>query len=481
MLFQRFEKQLLKDLEIEKIEQVPYRELALVLACSGGTDSAALLFLLYEFQKKYEHRLKIKLIVAYFNHQMREESFREAEDLENLCQQLHLIYETQSLKECVERLSEGQNEKVKTFLPLKEKRENIFDLSEEAARSFRYLFLEDVCKKYGGAFLCLAHHQEDQAESLLLHLKRGCGLQGLAGMQTRENRKLRPLLPFHKIELEEDLKKRSLAHLGYIFEPFQDLSNQDLSYQRNYLRHQVLPIIAQEEKVENLAEKISALSEDVRKTQKLLSVFAKQWFDERTLVLEKNGIILQRRLTEEEEVLLPFFLQYMSDLFFEGERLKNLSRSYLNQISKAFQGKEAKSIVFQKGYAFLFEFDKVYFGKEENLLDLVNQNRFLIFNEESLKKGNLQIDFIEKKIKLVYNNKSYIYSLPPIFQQEREMLFSLRRCCTGDRYVLGKHTKAIKRYFEDYKIPKTLRGQILCLAQNQNIIFLENRGEKDHV
>lgn len=105
---------------------------------------------------------------------------------------------------------------------------------EAAARRARYQALSET----EADFIVLAHHQDDQAETLLLQLLRGAGVKGLAAMAVldRERRLLRPLLDYSRSELQQ---YAVACNLDWI----EDESNQDLRYDRNYLRHELLPLI----------------------------------------------------------------------------------------------------------------------------------------------------------------------------------------------------------------------------------------------
>ncbi|HLD09023.1 MAG TPA: tRNA lysidine(34) synthetase TilS [Methylophilaceae bacterium] len=105
---------------------------------------------------------------------------------------------------------------------------------EAAARNARYQALLNTDADY----VALAHHQDDQAETLLLQLLRGAGAKGLSGMALRdkERRLLRPLLDISRAELLAFAKQHDLQWIT-------DESNDDISYDRNYCRHEVFPII----------------------------------------------------------------------------------------------------------------------------------------------------------------------------------------------------------------------------------------------
>lgn len=111
---------------------------------------------------------------------------------------------------------------------------------EQAARQARYAALQTLCKQYDITMLLAAHHQDDQAETLLLQLLRGSGVAGLAAMPARmlladkRTELIRPLLPLSRQQLAEYAQWH---HLSYV----NDESNYDQRYARNAIRHEVLP------------------------------------------------------------------------------------------------------------------------------------------------------------------------------------------------------------------------------------------------
>ena len=161
---------------------------------------------------------------------------------------------------------------------------------EARARAGRYEALTDLCVEYGIEDLLLAHHQNDQAETVLLQLLRGAGVAGAAAMPS--SRQLdskqgkitlwRPLLDQSKKELEAYAKEQKLKWI-------EDLSNQDSKYRRNAIRKTIIPALEkiQPEAIANLARSAGLLSE----AQTLLDRLAMQ--DGKTILL-KNGIELKQ-------------------------------------------------------------------------------------------------------------------------------------------------------------------------------------------
>ena len=107
---------------------------------------------------------------------------------------------------------------------------------EETARRVRYAFLEEAARAVGADRIATAHTADDNAETVLLHLIRGSGLQGLTGIRPRQGRLVRPLLTTTRREIEDYLE---LYHIPHV----EDSTNQDDAYTRNQVRHQVIPLL----------------------------------------------------------------------------------------------------------------------------------------------------------------------------------------------------------------------------------------------
>lgn len=120
---------------------------------------------------------------------------------------------------------------------------------EEAARQLRYRFLEETADALGCTVIATAHNADDNAETLLFHLLRGTGLRGLTGIPPVRGRLIRPLLSATRQSIEGYLAHFSLPHV-------EDSTNTDLSYARNRLRHQVLPVLRElnSQAVEHMGE-----------------------------------------------------------------------------------------------------------------------------------------------------------------------------------------------------------------------------------
>ena len=185
-------------------------------AVSGGADSVALLAAL----KALADEEGLSLSAAHVDHGLRESAGRDAAFVEKLCAQWRI--------------------------PCRVIRVTVAGKSENAARQARYEALRGACLEMGTCVLALAHHKRDQAETVLLHLLRGSGSGGLSAMQEKSWRSWpesegwllwRPLL-----NLSPELIRAALREKGIPW--VEDETNEGDAYQRNYIRHQVLPVMS---------------------------------------------------------------------------------------------------------------------------------------------------------------------------------------------------------------------------------------------
>lgn len=188
-----------------------------VVAVSGGVDSMVLLDILQQLPQ-------LKLVVAHFDHGIREDS---AED-----------------RELVRRAAAGYN------LPFVYGEGRLgSEASEAAARDARYNFLHKVREAAHAKALITAHHRDDMLETAVINILRGTGRRGLSSLQSRD-RIMRPLLPFTKEQI------RRYAELNHI-QWHEDSTNQDEKYLRNYVRNSILNKLSNEQK-EHLLDHVDA-------------------------------------------------------------------------------------------------------------------------------------------------------------------------------------------------------------------------------
>lgn len=217
----------------------------LLVALSGGADSVALLCMLAE----QRHALGLTLTAAHIEHGIRgSESLADAQYCIDLCHRLDVDLRVESIDVPARRESgEGL---------------------ETAARRLRYGALRRIKDETGSEWIALAHHLDDQAETVLMHLLRGCGPDGTGGMEILSGDLYRPLLNLSKQELKQWLMDRNIAWC-------EDQTNSDPFTPRNALRLYGLPAL--EKSYPSAAQAIARYAESARCENRLMESLTEEF------------------------------------------------------------------------------------------------------------------------------------------------------------------------------------------------------------
>lgn len=178
-----------------------------ICALSGGVDSTALAIALHKYTPGHD----INMIAVTVDHGLREESTREAQHVGRWCEQIGIRHIIATIKDAPPQTGNTQS----------------------WARERRYAALEDISRQHGNAPIMLAHHMDDQAETVIMRLARGSGIDGMGGMSAYTEHdgilRVRPFLRITKAELRE-----YVIQAGHKW--VEDASNGNMSYTRNRLR-----------------------------------------------------------------------------------------------------------------------------------------------------------------------------------------------------------------------------------------------------
>ena len=228
-----FENKIAEFIERERLFN---KEDKLLVALSGGADSVALLMAL--------KGLGYDLEAVHCNFHLRgEESERDALFCEELCRHINVPFHRKDFD---------------TNIYAKTRKVSV----EMAARELRYSFFEELRKEIGAVVICVAHHCEDQAETVLMNLLRGTGIKGLRGMLPLHGFVARPLLNVSRKEIEN--------YLLLLKQPYvTDSTNFETDYSRNKLRLQVLPLL--QEVNPRVVDNIVRTAKNLRQAEMMLS------------------------------------------------------------------------------------------------------------------------------------------------------------------------------------------------------------------
>ncbi|WP_333871421.1 tRNA lysidine(34) synthetase TilS [Desulforamulus putei] len=236
-----------------------------IIGVSGGPDSVALLHMFHVLAGE----LGISLHAAHLNHLFRGEEAREdASFVRELCSRWGIPCTV-------------EERNVPAYA--REKRLS----AQVAAREVRYQFFYDVLQATGGQKIALAHHANDQAESVLMNFLRGAGPGGLSGIPpVRDNLIIRPLLSIRRQEIEQYCRDQAI--------PFRtDSSNLKTLYRRNKIRHRLIPLLEQEYSP-GLVNILVRMAEQVRSEDEFMEDLARHAYRQVLLFQGTAGLELDR-------------------------------------------------------------------------------------------------------------------------------------------------------------------------------------------
>ncbi|KAB2953071.1 tRNA lysidine(34) synthetase TilS [Heliorestis acidaminivorans] len=421
----------------------------IVLAISGGLDSTAMLWLFHEVAYQYG----LQLVVAHYNHNLRGlESDGDEAFVKALAETLQLPFYSARPQEGYWQSSQGNK--------------------MDRARRLRYAFFQELAQKVDAQWIALAHHGDDQAETILFQLLRGSGLKGLAGMPLYHGNLMRPLLPFRRQELEDYMKSQSKAWRD-------DSSNESLEYSRNRLRHQVMPLLKSfnprfVESINRTAELVRA--EDRYLEQCAIESFEKIVAEESIHVpsLQKEALALQRRVLQiylQKKLPSAFIGLEKIDEILHKLRLEVSANGEVTQVAGHRVIREGQLVKLLKD---LPQNDLSYAYKLS--LPLINEGRTVKSIPEAFGTVTLSYYEINEEKKSFFEaftkqSNKQIFLDEKVLQAGDLVVRSRQR---GDRfYPTGMDgSKKIKDFLIDKKIPRWERQHIPLLVAGKEVIWL---------
>ena len=354
--------------EIKYIQNKIEENSSVVVACSGGPDSMCLLNIITNVATVK----KLKIICAHVNHKVRKKSDEEEKMVREYCKNKNIIFELLTIDEY---------KKIK--------------FNEDDARKRRYVFFEELIKKYKAQYLLTAHHGDDLVETVLMRLTRGSNLNGYIGIKKESKNKgyyiLRPLLTTTKEKIINYNKENKVPYEN-------DESNDSTNYTRNRYRKEILPFLKKEEK--NIHQKYLKFSEELNSYNEFVIKYIKKnkiIVDNSIIInkLEKNDMFLKRKSLE----LLISEIQ--------KEDILDISDNQIREMLTLFD-KNNKSIDINNNYKCINEYGKIKIIKKETkkIYNVILENNLKIdnfifyFNKGNYEKSNNCICLLSDELKL---------------------------------------------------------------------------------
>ncbi len=424
---------------------------SIIVACSGGPDSVALVLALNELKEEFS----LALYVAHFDHCLRgEESKRDALFVKDFSQKLGLPF----------FLGHGE---VKSYSKAK-------GLSiQEGARELRYKFLRNLRDRLRASWIATAHTADDQIEEMVMRLLRGSSLSGLSGIPLRtEDKIIRPLLGIEKHELLAFLKQKGQDFCI-------DSSNLSNKYFRNKVRNEVVPILKKLNPA--IAKIVSRTAQVLREDDEFLDHFAKKIFDKAVLSKENGAIVLalNRLHNKPSSIKRRVFKLALRNL--KPDIFKNLTLEHLESIDRlvGIQGPTKKidlptGVVAKKIYGKLYFYCKGF--EKENIFadkfDILEPKTIHGPGDIALSRtlGNLRIELT--LIKFKYDTEQLFPN--DLFFDARSVSFPLtiRTRLNGERFwPLGApRPYKLKDFFISKKLPRHIRSLIPLVISGNEVV-----------
>ena len=458
----------------------------IIAAVSGGADSMCLLEILRELRTKAGFQLR----VLHVHHGLRESAEGDLEYVAGYCEAAGIPFEAVRVDAAGNAAENGLS-------------------VEEAARHLRYEALKRAAERWdrenspqscrgerqnsgnppnsdcaerqdkentprSGKMCCrvaVAHHLEDQAETVLFNLARGSRLRGLRGMLPVNGRIIRPLLECSRGEIEEFLRERGIAWR-------EDETNEDVRFARNLLRREVMPLL---ERINaGAAQHIAKAAEEAAETEEFLRFetgkamkacretqednSARAEHGSQNIVNQQSPIIISIPILLKEPPLIVRRVVYEAIAEAAG-RKKDLRDVHVQDVLKLAQKKGNGRLVVFGGVQVEKVYDRLIFSATVEPAPPFDRRWPMDASEYSCRvfdfDGNLAAVSRKQYTKWFDYDKIGAF---PSFRTRRE----------GDRITIDEsgRSKSVARYMIDAKIPAELRGRIVLPAAGKEILWV---------
>ncbi len=428
-------------LQYNSIYQLFEKRDTILIGVSGGADSVVLLDIFNRISEQWE----LKIIAAHLNHQLRgPDADKDAEFVQELLK-------NKSIPLVLEKYD------VKAWC-----RENNVSV-ETGARQVRYNFYKKTAEQHCCRRVATGHHLDDQAETILYRLMRGAGTLGLSGIRQKRGIYIRPLLFADRRSIIKYADENNISFRN-------DATNQDISYRRNRIRHNLIPEI-QTHFNPNISQTLSNLGTIMAETEEYLNHQANIALNDCSRFQDENKIILDIK-----EFLLYFrALQkhiIRNAIKKVGTRTYNPDYITLGKILQLCRKqKSGRSLPIYDDISIKISRDELVIQKTEKqvkeiVVDEIPANIELWDNQ--ILEINRNLKSLDQIIKASTSTKIWI-------DEERiSTPLKIRTARHGDRfYPLNmKGSKKLSDFFIDEKIPNYKRDRIPVLECGNKIVWI---------
>ena len=305
-----------------------------VLAVSGGPDSICMLDILNDIKNDETIDINFEIVVAHVNHMIRKEAEEDEKYVKKYCEEKQIEFYSKSID--VQKMA--NNNKIGV---------------EEAGRKARYDFFDEILERTNAQKIAIAHNKNDKVETVLMHILRGSGINGLKGIEAKRGKYIRPLIECERNEIEDYCSKKNL-------QPRIDKTNFENEYTRNKVRNLLIPYI-QKEFNPNLIKTIDRLSNLVAEEEKYMDKQVEKVYKEMLISESENEIQLRlKTFNIQEKVIKSRIILYTITRLFGNS--KGLEKIHIEDIIKLCSNNIGnKYLTPNKNIKILIKNHKIYF------------------------------------------------------------------------------------------------------------------------
>ncbi|HKM20445.1 MAG TPA: tRNA lysidine(34) synthetase TilS, partial [Lachnospiraceae bacterium] len=311
--------------------------------------------------------------------------------------------------------------------------------------------------------IAVAHHKDDQAETVLFHLFRGSGLKGLGGMKPVRGDIIRPLLCLERSEIESFLQEREQTYRT-------DATNEETTYTRNIIRHEVIAV-AKAQIQEQVVAHIADTATRMQQAEQFVEQYAKKEYGNVVTVQEDVYRIHVKALSDID----PFIQTYIIRMCMEqlAEEWKDIAAGHVKDVLDLAAKDVGKSISLPQNMTARRDYEDILIYKKDVDTDKVTVCENVTVPGTIYLENGVCIDFqvepCENKGEIVQKKYTKWFDYDKI---ESDLLLRNRK--TNDFMCINSNMdrQTIKTYCINEKIPKEERDQLLLLADGSHILWL---------
>ncbi len=420
-------------------------------AVSGGPDSTCLLHVLHALSS----RLRIEISAVHVNHLLRgEESDADEAFVREFCLSMGIRLFPE--RRDVSRYASDARISV-----------------EEAGREIRYRIFDEIADEHGLNKIAVAHNRDDQAETVIMHIIRGTGLDGLAGMPYKRGRVIRPLLDVRRGEIDEYCRNNAIGTRI-------DSSNMKRDYMRNRVRLDLIPYIDRLFGVD-ISDRISSMSLLLNEDRKFIMDVASIFYDK---IADESGGKVSIDITGLTKCH-PSIRRHILRIALEkaAGSLKGIFSNHIEAVlALALKGRTGTSVNLPGGIRPYVSYGEIVIGKIDSEKDLFDKEveipGMTYMDEFGIWLDAAVIDLMQSDeacMKLSDLSPLQYLDYDSIAGYGRpDDVLRVRSRMQGDYFtpVGSKYSKKLKKYFIDGKFPRFERDKFLLIAKGNEIAWI---------